>query len=204
MNPCVGLFRQDAPEIKANALLSQAYSTQIPERFKNGNLYRFYAMEAIMGGEAGLPKGQDADKYLEQFIHHLDEEFRAMPHSGKEKLLSLLVRTLARFSTDWELGWRTHPGEPEKESRPAKEKDILDVRGAADSVTGMKRRVPSWSQLRKMIAEQTSERGAKAALAKELGVSRQVLTNWLTAREQGAPNAELTLKLLAMFWKPAQ
>jgi len=41
------------------------------------------------------------------------------------------------------------------------------------------------------------------ALAIKLGVSRQVLNNWLADRKQGAPDAETTLELLKMFWKPA-
>lgn len=88
-----------------------------------------------------------------------------------------------------------------REFLAAQNKVILDKSRTDDSVGGMVS-VPTWPQLRKLIAEQTSERGAKAALAAKLGVSPQVLTNWLVDREQGAPNAETTLKLLSMFWRP--
>lgn len=90
-----------------------------------------------------------------------------------------------------------------KLAKSTQSKDILDSAGGGGSVGDMVA-IPTWPRLRKLIAEQTSERGAKAALAKTLGVSPQVLNNWLADREQGAPNAELTLKLLAMFWKPAK
>jgi DNA-binding XRE family transcriptional regulator len=82
------------------------------------------------------------------------------------------------------------------------DKDILDTKSGNSIVAGVSS-VPTWPQLRKLIIQQTSARGAKASLAKKLHVSRQVLNNWLSSREQGAPNAELTLELLQMFWTPS-
>lgn len=75
-------------------------------------------------------------------------------------------------------------------------KDIIDKEKPADTVAGVRLKVPTWIQLKKDIARFTAERGEKAALAAELGVSRQVLGNWLSDDAQGAPNAELTLRLL--------
>jgi transcriptional regulator with XRE-family HTH domain len=81
-------------------------------------------------------------------------------------------------------------------------KDILDYKSGSVNVPGMRLDVPSWAQLKKTIARLTAERGAKAALAEELGVSRQVLNNWLSTDDQGRPDAELTLRLLQWSLDP--
>ena len=51
-----------------------------------------------------------------------------------------------------------------------------------------------WQQLRKTIVEKTTQRGARAALARLLGVSPQALNEWL--QDRSAPPAEQTLRLL--------
>ncbi len=89
-------------------------------------------------------------------------------------------------------------------------KDTLDINLSCGSVGGMSSKVlevPTWEQLKKAVARLTSERGQKTALANELGVSRQVLGNWLSSNDQGAPNAELTLEVFRWVmkrggWKP--
>lgn len=91
----------------------------------------------------------------------------------------------------------SHAGEINSPSAgKATVKDILDKHQATVSVTSMSSGVPTWPQLKKEIARLTSRRGAKTALAGELGVSRQVLGNWLSDDDQGAPSAALTLRLL--------
>jgi transcriptional regulator with XRE-family HTH domain len=82
-------------------------------------------------------------------------------------------------------------------------KDILDTISVGDNVLAMSaKEVPTWAQLKKTIAKLTAGHGHKAALADELGVSRQVLGNWLSDGEQGAPNAELTLRLFKWSLDP--
>lgn len=90
--------------------------------------------------------------------------------------------------------WQVLPRGLQKSLLPYKDKIDMS-QGACGSVAGMRLEVPTWNQLKKSIAHLTSERGAKAALAKELGVSRQVLNNWLSDAGQGAPPADLTLRL---------
>ena len=76
-------------------------------------------------------------------------------------------------------------------------KDILDMPKRPDKILVVKMpRVPTWAQLKKDVARLTAGRGEKAALAAKLGVSRQVLGNWLSSDDQGTPNANLSLKLL--------
>lgn len=82
-------------------------------------------------------------------------------------------------------------------------KDYLDSFRAGDNVLAMKaKEVPTWPQLKKTIAKLTAGHGQKAALADELGVSQQVLGNWLSDGKQGAPNAELTLRLFKWSLDP--
>ena len=81
--------------------------------------------------------------------------------------------------------------------------DYLDTGKSGGIVAGMKAKdVPTWAKLKKTIVSLTKAHGQKAALADELGVSRQVLGNWLADGEQGAPNAETTLRLFKWSLDP--
>lgn len=94
----------------------------------------------------------------------------------------------------------------EKRVKPAKQKTdtfILYNEKAEARILGMSsKEVPTWAQLKKTIAGLTAAHGQKAALADELKVSRQVLGNWLSSDNQGAPNAELTLRLFKWSLDP--
>lgn len=56
--------------------------------------------------------------------------------------------------------------------------------------------IETWKQLRTAVKARTSTRGAKAQLAKDLKVSRQVVTAWLR-KDGAAPSADFCLRLLA-------
>jgi hypothetical protein len=75
------------------------------------------------------------------------------------------------------------------------DKDILDIAPGPGTIPDMSSKVPTWWQLKAEVARLTAARGQKAALAAVIGVSRQALGNWLLADDQGAPNAECTLRL---------
>jgi DNA-binding phage protein len=51
-----------------------------------------------------------------------------------------------------------------------------------------------WQKLLVRVRRLVDAPGAKAGLARELGVTRQAVNKWLT--EEGAPSAEITLRLL--------
>jgi transcriptional regulator with XRE-family HTH domain len=76
-------------------------------------------------------------------------------------------------------------------------KEYIDNATDATIVGDVRVKTPTWQELKQEIIQLTSGHGKKSALANELGVSRQVLGNWLSQKGQGAPNAELTLRLLA-------
>jgi hypothetical protein len=86
--------------------------------------------------------------------------------------------------------------ESSEEDRLMHSQDNLDSPADGSTMRAMSVKVPTWAQLKISIARLTSERGQKAALAAKFGVSRQVLGNWLSTDDQGAPNATLTLRLL--------
>ncbi len=211
MNPCVGLILKELPETKASELLSKVYSPELQRKLSESNSYNKFSAAAILFDDGRFPKGTEHLRLIENFHHHFDEIMQAMSHRGKEQLLSFMVHALAKFSTDWELGERERPGRRSTaaDMRPAKnvpgpihDKDILDDKPASGIVEEMRLEVPTWKQLKKTVARLTVVRGSKAALAAELGVSRQVLGNWLSEDEQGAPNAEHTLRLLKWVRDP--
>lgn len=74
--------------------------------------------------------------------------------------------------------------------------DYIDTSQGFDNLLGMIRRVPTWEELKQTVRTHTAGRGEKSALAEEIGVTRQVFSNWLADGSKGAPNAEQTLRLL--------
>lgn len=54
--------------------------------------------------------------------------------------------------------------------------------------------IPTWSSLRQRLHSATADRGAKADLARSLGITRQGMNGWLSGKT--SPNAETTLRLL--------
>lgn len=75
-------------------------------------------------------------------------------------------------------------------------KDNLDTSLMPAIVGAVKRPVPTWEELKRDVIRLTAKQGQKKALADELKVTRQVLGNWLSAHDQGKPDAVNTLKLL--------
>lgn len=82
------------------------------------------------------------------------------------------------------------------ESSGASNIDKLDNELPAAKVGDVTSEVPTWPGLKAELLKLTVERGMKAWLADELGVSRQVVNNWLATSDQGRPDAENTLLLL--------
>lgn len=73
-------------------------------------------------------------------------------------------------------------------------KPEVDNTGAADSINFVSAKIRTWKALQKQLAIATSEKGAKAQLARDLDTSRQAVNKWLNG--SGAPSADLTLRLL--------
>ncbi len=208
MNPCIGLILLTRPETKPSALLSKTYSPELREGFSQRDAYTTFSMSAILTGDARFRKDVSHLHLMESFHHHFDEVMQTMPHREKEELLVAMIRALAKYSTDWELGvekkgdWdNVQRGFPVRQGGTSK--DTLDTGDGGSIVAGMSsKEVPTWAQLKKTIAGLTAAHGQKAALADELKVSRQVLGNWLSSDNQGAPNAELTLRLFKWSLDP--
>jgi transcriptional regulator with XRE-family HTH domain len=199
MNPCVGLISIVSPETKASKLLSEVYSADLEQQFRKLNLFAEFSAAAILTGEAGLPKGKDAARFVEGFYHSFDDLFHLLPHNGKEKLLALAARTLSSFSLDWATGKHDTPGEnitmAPKNILPDVSTSKLKVDNVAASVMvpGMSSEIPTWKQIVAALKRLTKPSGAKAQLAKELKTSRQNVNKWLSGA--GAPSAELTLEV---------
>ena len=130
--------------------------------------------------------GSAAEGHLEQVVEVIKQQFAKMDDDQQMRFVRRLIDIPASIWKNWEVEY----------------KDILDSKSPTGSVTDMSLEVPTWAQLKKQIAKLTSAHGKKAALADELGVSRQVLGNWLSSDDQGTPNAELTLRLLKWVRDP--
>ncbi len=75
-------------------------------------------------------------------------------------------------------------------------KEGIDNAVSHGIIGSVKTEVPTWPQLKRDLKRLTAQHGEKSALAKSLGISRQVLGNWLSDDSQGTPNADFTLALL--------
>ena len=144
------------------------------------------------------------DSKLEEFLNFLyllgtklARSYPADPKEVFEKRVEAFDRARAQieaaknFLDSGQSGSIIPPERPSENS-----KDNLDIEKESAIVSGMSLEEPTWPELKKKIIQRTIKRGEKAALAKRLGVSRQVLGNWLSDDSQGTPNAELTLTLL--------
>jgi transcriptional regulator with XRE-family HTH domain len=100
--------------------------------------------------------------------------------------------------SDYEERFERHMERAAKEFRrnTSVQKDL--TRSARGARFGAMRKSASslWSQLRGRLASATSGPGEKARLAREIGVSRQAVSEWIT-RRKNAPSSETTLRLLA-------
>jgi transcriptional regulator with XRE-family HTH domain len=157
-------------------------------------------------------RGGRAIKALDMVPRILDDE--SIPLSERRKWASELesqIRVIVRrMRRDLKLRRKSEqisvrhfqPG-ANPEVATFESKDILDIPKQPDKFPAVRLKVPkvpTWEQLKKEIARFTAKRGEKAALAAKLGVSRQVLGNWLSSDDQGTPNANLSLKLLDWFY----
>ena len=77
---------------------------------------------------------------------------------------------------------------------PAESKSKVDNKRGDDNLPLVSHGFPeSWPELRAKLAELTSAPGAKSGLARQFGVSRQVVSKWLG---KGAPDANTTIQFL--------
>lgn len=76
----------------------------------------------------------------------------------------------------------------------------LDIYLSFKDSHGVKREISSLADLMNAIRKRTAERGQKAALARELNVSRQAVDQWLAGNAK--PSAETTFALLTWVKRP--
>lgn len=77
---------------------------------------------------------------------------------------------------------------------------LLDISFGLMDSCGVKREIGSLSELMNALRERTKDRGRKAALARELNVSRQAVDQWLAGNAK--PSAETTFALLNWVKRP--
>lgn len=122
--------------------------------------------------------GVTRDEFMEQAIEHtLMHEF---PQEAEAILRERERRTSKRSKAD---------------------KNAADGKTALDNVTNERTfdgvttdSLKSWNDLRAELQEFTQQRGAKAQLARELGVPRQRLNDWINRGRK--PDADITLRLV--------
>jgi len=150
-----------------------------------------------------VPDGYTAD-FADKFFQLVKAYLQALPIEPDEMIEARMDALL------WDKMRRDLRGRlPRAEKEPKKDlagaqdkcKTYVDNRENTDSLSGMRSAVPKWSELKKSILRLTSRHGGKAALAKEAGVSRQVLGNWLSDDSHGTPNADHTLWLFRWVQK---
>lgn len=173
------------PLVKPRMLFTEVYDTYLASKFE--------------------PQSTEAEHQLTEMKKQLlsafevlsDDSISPVKRQQMSKQLSGAVdKMVSRLKSERRLGEHPNKGLPQISEPTDNRKDNLDIQKAPDNLSEMRSEVPTWPELKKTVLRLTTERGEKSALAKRLGVSRQVLGNWLSDDAQGTPNAELTLKLL--------
>ena len=187
MCPCGGLICNIAPEIDHETLFSLAFSKELDSKMVSDSW--FATVDSIINAsdEVVLPKGEEANKYYEHLHQILDQAFISLPHTAKEKLYVLVFRTIAKFSHDWKSGEKKTPG---RFTLHSEKKSLTEVTGCANN----KSVKPQMPDFLKRLNKATSERGAKTALAKHLGLPLVSVSQWLSGERE--PGGENTLRLL--------
>lgn len=188
-------IRPNEGDIKAaEKSLTEPSEEDVWTRFMSYTAVKMQALEWF----ARLP---DQRKATELF-NEITKAARPFVNQHSDKTSASWVKMLEALT--WaELGSAAKIRKGRQRTSPTLGKDILDsVCGAVNIAVMSAKDVPTWTQLKKTIAQLTSGHGQKAALASELGVSKQVLGNWLSDGGQGAPNAELTLRLFKWSLDP--
>jgi predicted XRE-type DNA-binding protein len=151
-------------------------------------------MAAILTGDAGLPRGKSADAYLAEFHHFVDQLFQELPHDGKERLLNLLVKTVAVFSLDIELGRPTsHPF-----AKHGKTEGLTETSTVRNNAADMKS-ARTWKELLEQVQRLTKPRGMKAKLAAYLEVPQARVSEWMAGKHQ--PSGDMAVRLFAWVSK---
>lgn len=153
---------------------------------------------------AGQPRSKAMAFYIAKLIllrlHSLPDPLKT--HYGRA-LLEAERQFQKRYTSQIEKLLAACPGESKgNTSGPARieaaannlGKEGLDIQPYTPDTAGVKRKIHSLPDLMAAVRERTKFRGQKAALARELGVTRQAIDQWLSGNAK--PSAETTFELL--------
>lgn len=194
MKPSIGMLSVFYPQIKGSMLFSKSDTSSLEKEALSRLPYIWFSVSAAASGGVVLPRGKKQKELVKSVINYFYQEFSDLPHAGREKLLALIHRTVARFSTDWKLGNRTTPGEnitmlPKTLiTGPEKKKEVLDIAPLSlDTADVLK--IRSLSELIGALKKLTKAHGTKVALAKKCQVSRQAVDQWLSGSAKPSADA---------------
>jgi transcriptional regulator with XRE-family HTH domain len=187
MKPSIGQIAQIKPKIKGSELLSKAFSEEIQQRLLASHEFAFMGAKAILFDAVDLPKGKMGDKYVDEFYLFLDGLFTELPRPEKEKLLTLLIRITAKFNLSRELGRHDFA---DAVLEFIKNQSLTHVT-LSSNTPNVKSEIDKLIERVKRKAERP---GAKAELARALGVAPARISEWLSGEKE--PGGEYTLRLL--------
>lgn len=194
MNPCSGLICVIRPEIKPGELLSRACTSELKSALRVNSLFSKFCLAASLTGVAGLTTGKNLERYILGLHHAIDESFQDLPHEGREKLLTVMVRALAGFAADRGLGVED-PGQSEHAHSEGEKELLTDSSEFRISSADMKSEMRKIT-LQKVLADVrllVSARGMKARLAADLDVPQPRVSEWLAGKYK--PSGQTALRL---------
>jgi transcriptional regulator with XRE-family HTH domain len=140
--------------------------------------------------------------HREQYRVALETHIREMVSPAKEakerKLWDQLLLSWGIYLSNLDAAKLLHQVRWAAAIYPVVKKSLTIVPDVFDSLVSMRtapRATSRWKQLQRRLRMATRTRGAKASLARELGVDRQLVTEWLKHATRG-PSAETALRLL--------
>ncbi|HEY3762688.1 MAG TPA: helix-turn-helix transcriptional regulator [Verrucomicrobiae bacterium] len=171
-----------------------------------------YAMTFLMESDSPHSKKQfslfpNRQMALNILKDDLVDWMSRVPESRIEEFCQLIVKSAEDLLDDWPqetppkikarkktFMWGQMKGEINKRLAVKKGKNILYNEIALNDIGAVKSEIHSLSELIAAIKHRTNGHGQRAALARELNVSRQLVNGWLSGNSQ--PTAEITFRLL--------
>jgi transcriptional regulator with XRE-family HTH domain len=188
MTPCIGLITKQLDSIDGSEVLSVLFTPDFKHKIiadlkKSGD-----AMDNFISllPEGPIEKQIEVAEYaVSSLLAQLEGAFSGLSIDGKEYLHDLIQRTFHGYLTDWD---REQPGQKNEDAHKIRLTSITPKSNTGDVK----------SEIQKLIervkSKASKQPGAKAELARTLGVAPARISEWLSGTKE--PGGEYTLRLL--------
>lgn len=181
-------------DINGNKLFTEIYDLA-PHVFRPSELVFGLVQDSTPGFDAKSYLSKKAVRWFQQMKFRTPEDAERFARSVNDFAEQTLQELLHSGKTSQKrLSQLKAEHEASEKQRGKYSQDALDIPKALSHTAGVKTKIRSLPDLMAALRERTKLRGQKAALARDLNVSRQAIDQWLSGNAK--PSAEITFELL--------